>query len=140
MPYEFLEHMADVYVKAYGKNLEEVFESAAEALFEVMINTKSVELKEEHELSVEGVDLHQLLYNWLEALLILLTSQGFAVGKVSILELKRNGQCYLRAKVYGEPYSAKKHEARVEVKSPTYSLMEIQEKEGFAEARFVLDI
>ncbi|RLE49535.1 MAG: hypothetical protein DRJ31_04580 [Candidatus Methanomethylicota archaeon] len=140
MPFEFLEHMADVYVKAYGRDLKEVFESAAKALFEVMINTEKVDLKEEYEVTVEGMDLYQLLYNWLEELLIIFTSQGLAIGKTSITDLKCNGVCYLKAKVYGEKYSVEKHEARTEVKSPTYSLMEIRVSKDFAEAKFVLDI
>ncbi len=38
--FEFLEHMADAYVAAYGKNLAEAFENAALAMFNVMTETE----------------------------------------------------------------------------------------------------
>ena len=38
--YEYLEHTADVKFLAYGKTLEEVFENAALAMFNVMIDTE----------------------------------------------------------------------------------------------------
>ena len=34
--FEFLEHTADVYIAAYGKNLAEAFENAAFAMSNVM--------------------------------------------------------------------------------------------------------
>ena len=34
--FEFLEHTADVYIRAYGKTMEEAYENAALAMFEVM--------------------------------------------------------------------------------------------------------
>ena len=37
--FEFLEHTADAYIIAYGKDLAEAFENAALAMFEVMTNT-----------------------------------------------------------------------------------------------------
>jgi hypothetical protein len=40
--FEFLEHTADAYVAAYGKNLAEAFENSARATFEVMTDLKEV--------------------------------------------------------------------------------------------------
>ena len=40
--YEYLEHTADVKFLAYGKTLEEVFENAALAMFNVMIDTGKI--------------------------------------------------------------------------------------------------
>lgn len=140
MPFEFLNHMADVYIRAYGRDLKEAFESAAVALFEIMLNVSKVDPVESVKLKVDGYDRYQLLYNWLESLLILFTVRSFALRKAAISELKLNGQCSLDATIYGETYVPEKHEARMEVKSPTYSLMEIREGSEGAEVRFVLDI
>jgi SHS2 domain-containing protein len=40
--FEFLEHTADVYIAAHGQTLEEAFENAALAMFEVMTDTDKV--------------------------------------------------------------------------------------------------
>ncbi len=42
--YEFLEHTADVTFKAYGRDLNELFENAAEALESTMVLLDEVEL------------------------------------------------------------------------------------------------
>jgi len=68
--FEFLEHTADAYVAAYGRTLEEAFENAALATFEVMTDVEKVEPKVEEDVEVEAHDEQALLYNWLEKLLI----------------------------------------------------------------------
>jgi hypothetical protein len=40
--FRFLEHTADVYIAAYGKNLKEAFENAAAAMFETMTNLNQI--------------------------------------------------------------------------------------------------
>jgi len=64
--FEFLEHTADAYIAAYGDSLEEAFENAALATFEVMTDIEKVEPKVEDTVEVEAHDEYALLYNWLE--------------------------------------------------------------------------
>jgi len=64
--YEFLEHTADIYIAAYGRNLEEAFANAARAMFDSMTDLEKIEPKERRDIVVEGMDLEQLLYNWLQ--------------------------------------------------------------------------
>jgi SHS2 domain-containing protein len=52
--FEFLEHTADVYIAAYGKSLEEAFENAALAMFEVMTDTEKVSPDMENSVEVEA--------------------------------------------------------------------------------------
>ena len=68
--FEYLEHTADVYVAAHGKTLEEAFENAALAMFEVMTDTDKVSAVVEDNFVVEAEDEFALLYSWLEALLV----------------------------------------------------------------------
>ncbi len=37
--FEFLEHTADVYIRAHGKTMEEAYENAALAMFETITDT-----------------------------------------------------------------------------------------------------
>jgi SHS2 domain-containing protein len=41
--YEFLEHVSDAYIATYGRSLEEAFQNAALAMFEVMTDTHKIE-------------------------------------------------------------------------------------------------
>jgi len=73
----FLEHMSDVYVEAYGPTMEDAFREAGLALFDVISDTKDVNPKLEREVCAEGFDMHSLLYNWLEQLLLLFVAGRF---------------------------------------------------------------
>ena len=54
--FEFFEVTADVGIKSYGKTLEEAFENAALAMFEVITDTSKIEPKIERKIEVESED------------------------------------------------------------------------------------
>ncbi|MDH5806564.1 MAG: archease [Candidatus Methanomethylicaceae archaeon] len=139
MVYSYLDHTSDVYVHIVSNTLEELFEEAAIATFEVMLNTSNVEVKEVIDVEIDGDDLEQLLYKWIDNLLLVFDSRSFALRYAKVEEIKNNGRYYLKGKLYGEEYDPNKHEHRVGVKAMTYSLMKIFKNDKW-EAYFVLDI
>ncbi len=139
--FEFMEHMADAYIAAYGRDLAEAFENAALAMFETMTDTSKVEPKIEEEIYVEGHDEASLLYNWLEELLIKFDLTGNLYSKFKILEIKEeNDRLRLKAKVYGEPFNPEKHPQKVGVKAVTYHKMEIIREPEKVTVKFILDL
>ena len=130
--------MGDAYLEIRGKDLNECFQGAAIGLLNLIYNVKKVELKEEFEVTIEGYDLKNLLYKWLEFLLIKLTAERFAPGKIetNLDEAKLS----LRSKVIGEIYSPKKHGFKREVKAITYHLMEINKDKGNCLIRYLVDL
>lgn len=139
--YEFLEHVSDAYIAAYGKTLEEAFQNAAEAMFQTMIETKTVSLTLEETVTAEGHDREALLYNWLETLLLKFDMEGNVYSKFEIEKIKkRNSGFALEATIRGEPYNADKHKPKVEVKAVTYHQMEIKEQNKGYEIKFILDL
>ncbi len=139
--FEFLEHTADIYIAAYGKDLAEAFENAALAMFESMTDTKDVEPKIEENVEAEGFDKQSLLYNWLETLLIRFEVENLIYSKFSIETIwAANESLKLKAHVHGELFDSKKHKQKVAIKAITYYRMEIQEKPEGATVKFILDI
>jgi SHS2 domain-containing protein len=140
--FEFLEHTADLYVAAYGKSLEEAFENAACAMFEGMTDLEKVEPRLEESVEVKGQDEQALLYNWLEALLVKSDVTGNLYSRFKILKIKKTSSDFgLEAKIWGEPFDAKRHMSKVGVKAVTYHQMEIRrEAKGAVTVRFILDI
>lgn len=137
--YRFLEHIADAKFQAFGKTLEEAFGNAALALTSIMIDPEKIEPKIEKKISVEGMDLKALLYNWLEQFLILLDSEFFLLGKVKEMKIKKNKEKYsLKAIVIGDKAS-EKYKTTGDVKAVTYMDMEIKEKKPFM-VQVVVDI
>jgi SHS2 domain-containing protein len=139
--FEFLEHTADVLIAAHGQNMEEAFENAALAMFEVMTDTGKVSPSEEDSVEVEAEDEYALLYSWLEALLVKLEVNGMLFSKFKILSLKENADGFrLKATVWGEKFHAEKHAQKVAVKAVTYHRMEIIKEIGKVTLEFILDI
>jgi len=138
--YEFLEHTADAYIAAYGRNLGEAFANAARALFDVMTQVERVRPETENLVEVEGEDEYSLLYRWLEALLVKSETKGLLYSKFEVTITEKTSVFKLKARIWGEKFNAKKHLQKVGVKAVTYHRMEIIKSSEKVTLKFVLDI
>ena len=139
--FEFLEHTADVLISAHGASLEQAFENAALAMFEVMTDTTKINPIEKDTVEVEAEDEYALLYSWLEALLVKFEVNGLLCSKFEIFGLEDNSEGFkLKANVWGERFNAEKHPQKVAVKAVTYHRMEIVKEHDKVTVEFILDI
>lgn len=139
--FEFLEHTADVYIAAHGKNMEEAFENAALAMFEVMTDTEKVSPTEEDSVEVEAEDEYALLYSWLEALLVKFEVKNMLYSKFKITSLEETPDGFkIKAALWGEKFNPEKHPQKVAVKAATYHRMEIIKEIDKVTLEFILDI
>jgi len=139
--FEFLEHTADAYIAAYGKDLAEAFENAALAMFEVMTEVEKVNPEVEDYVELAAEDECALLYSWLEALLVKSEINRMFYSKFKVLSLDKTSDGFrLKAKVCGEKYNSERHPHKVGVKAVTYHRMEIIKKPNKVTVRFILDI
>jgi len=139
--FEFLEHTADAYIAAYGKDLAEAFENAALAMFDVMTEVEKVSPKAEDRVEVTGEDEFALLYNWLEALLVKFDVSGMLYSKFEVWHLGQiHDRLVLNARIWGEEFDPSKHLQKVGVKAVTYHRMEIVKHPREVTLRFILDI
>ncbi|HWY27956.1 MAG TPA: archease [Candidatus Sulfotelmatobacter sp.] len=139
--YRFLEHITDALVEAWGETMEEAFSQAGLALFETMIDTKNVHGKTSEEIQTAGHDEKELLYNYLEELLLLFEVKQLALGHFTVNSITPNqSEIRLKGKATGEPYDRKEHNGKVEVKGITYHLMEIEKHPAKVTVRFLLDL
>lgn len=136
--FEFFDHTADVGIKAYGKDLNEAFANAALAVFEVMTDTSKIEPKEKREIEVEGIDLENLLYRWIESLLVYYDAELLLFGKFDVNVDEANLK--LKATAWGEKFNPEKHERRTVVKAMTYHEMSITKTDKGYVLTFVVDI
>jgi SHS2 domain-containing protein len=139
--FEFLEHTADSYIAAYGKDLNEAFENAALAMFEVMTDVNDVKPRIEDHVEVHASDEYALLYNWLEALLVKFDTSDLLLSRFKVEEITRDTEGFtLAARVWGEKFDPKRHLQKVGVKAVTYHRMEIMRQPGNVTLKFILDI
>ena len=138
MKYEYLDHTADLKIRAYGRNLEEAFVNTAMAGFNFLTNTKKVEKKIEKKISISANRLESLLYDFLEELLYLLDNRGFILSEIKDMKIKEDDTFSLECTVLGDSY--KNYEVKGNIKSVTYSEMEIKKDKGNYVIEVVLDI
>ena len=141
VPFEYREHTADILVVAYGRSLEELFENAALAVFEIMTDTKRVDERIKREIKCSGIDLENLLYKWIEDLLFYFDSEGLVFSRFKVHHIQKNDDEYLlEGEAWGEEFNPEKHESRTLVKAVTYAQMSISKVDGLWRASFVVDI
>lgn len=138
MSYKLLEHATDAFIEVTAPNLKEALTIAAESVVDTTIERSTVDEKDEMIIKVSGKDLKYLLLNWLEAVIYQLITDGFAIHRFEI-DLQKRKQYELSAKTFGEPIDLKKHHFKVEIKAPTFHLMEISEGKD-VKMRFLLDL
>ena len=138
MSYRYLEHATDAFIEVKASNLEEAFVLAARSVIETILDMNSVEMKKTRHLRVAGKDLNYLLYNWLEEVIILTITDGFAVKSVKI-KIEKNSEYVILADLEGEDIDIKRHHFKVEIKAPTFHLMEIKQDDG-VQMRYLLDL
>jgi SHS2 domain-containing protein len=139
--FEFLEHTADVYVRANGKTMEQAYENAALSMFETMTDSDKITQKQEETLEVEAEDQYALLYNWLEALLVKFETENMLYSKFQITKWEETDENFkIKAKIWGEKFDPKKHPQRVGVKAVTYHRMVIIRERDRVVLEFILDI
>jgi len=138
MSYKILDHATDAFIEVTASSLIEAFEIAGYSVIETILDNSKIEEKEEHNTIVKGKDLNYLLYNWLEEIIYLIITEGFAIKKLKIT-LEKNEEYTISARMFGENIDIKKHGFKVEIKSPTFHEMEIkQEKE--VTMKFLMDL
>ncbi|MDE1845552.1 MAG: archease [Thaumarchaeota archaeon] len=136
--YRYLDHMTDAFIEVTGDTMEKAFENAGISVVDTIVNIKSVENKEEREIEIYANDLKGLLYSWLEEIIILTITEGF-VGKTFNVKITKNDRYHLVAKIIGEEINFEKHHFKMEIKSPTYHLMEIKGEKPVL-MQFILDL
>ena len=139
--FEFLEHTADVYIAAYGTTLEEAYENAALAMFEVITDTDKVSPNDEDSVEVEAEDEYALLYSWLEDLLVKFETTNMLYSKFKISNIEETSDGFrIKATAWGEKFNAEKHTQKVAVKAVTYHRMKIIKETDKVTLEFILDI
>jgi SHS2 domain-containing protein len=139
--FEFLEHTADVYIRAHGKTMAEAYENAALSMFEVMTDSNKIAQTQEQTIEVEAEDQYGLLYNWLEALLVKFETENTLYSKFQIFDWKETAETFkFKANICGEKFDPLKHPQKVGVKAVTYHRMVIIREKDRVVLEFILDI
>jgi SHS2 domain-containing protein len=143
MPYEFLEDIAiaDIAFRAFGKNLEEVFQAASDATLNTMIeNLDAIEPKEMRNFTLENDALDLLLFNFLEEFIYYKDSERLLLRTQQIEIEEKDGKYQVSAVTQGEILDPQKHQQRVDVKAVTLHRFQLEKTNDGWTAMVILDI
>ena len=134
--YEYFEATADIGFNAYGKDLNEAFENASIAMFNIITDTCDVEPEKEILFDISSEDEVALLYDYLEELLF---HHEVDFMLFSEFHVEIDESLHLKAKIKGEEINWDKHERKTEIKAITFHKMAVEKKDG-VKLRAIVDL
>ena len=134
MKYRFLNHTADIKFQVYGKDLNEIFENAVEAVAEYISRGQKIKTSKGKVIEVFGNDLESLFYKFLDELVYLLDAEDFIAAKAEVTIRGYN----LKAELFGD--NASNYKDFDAIKAATYAEMYIKKTPKGFEAKAVLDV
>lgn len=123
--FEYFDVTADIGFYAFGKNLNEAFENASLAIFNIISNTDNINPQKSIEFEITSEDEVSLLYDYLEELLFYHEVE-FMLFSEFIIEIEKIDDGYhLEAIIKGEGIDWDRHERDCEIKAITFHQMEV---------------
>lgn len=143
MPYRYLDDVAisDAAIEVWGKSIEELFLSAAEATLQLMVDDiSSVRKNERLHIETEASGLDLLLFNFLGELIFYKDARRLFLIPEKIEILEKEGGYRLTAELRGETIDPARHSLASDVKAVTLHRLAVKKINGEWEGSLVLDI
>lgn len=134
VPWEEIEHTADVAIRARGATLSELFANAARGMMSLVLGgTQPPNDQQTRAFSLQAPDIETLLVDWLTELAYLIEDKGYLVSTIENITLEENS---LQAKV-GGGYTETLHK---HIKAVTYHNLSIEKTGDGFQATVVFDV
>lgn len=135
--YEQFSHTADIGVRVFGRDLKELFENAAFAMFDLIADLEGLKSSLEETFEIEARNHEELLVAWLDELLFNFYTKQIIFFKFEIEELTGNR---IKARVFGRPVGANRNRLKKEIKAATYSDLEIKKTDSGYQVEIIFDV
>ena len=137
MPWQLVDHTADVGLRIEAPTREALFEEAAQALMSLIVeDPESVEERETRDFELAADDPADLLFDWLQALLVAVELRNVLFSRFQVTLEGRT----LRASASGERIDPARHRLAHEVKAITYHALALRATRDGWLAEVVVDI
>ena len=135
--FKILDHTADLGITVRGYDLQNLFESAAKSMLQVMFGENYAEGSKTLKLSVQGEDLADLMVRWLGEILYIFEGENEMVTDVEIDSIVPS---HLYATVKTIPFNPDMHEIFCEIKAVSYHQIQVAKKNHRWKARIIFDL
>jgi SHS2 domain-containing protein len=140
MSIEYLDHTADLGLRATATTLNEAFSEAARGLFALMVDLATVRPKQEYAVHLEARSDDDLLVEWLSDLLAQKELTGLVFSEFDVQIGRDGGRLRLEGVAAGERLDPSRHRPKIEIKGVSYLGLDVRRTDGGWEAQCVLDV
>lgn len=135
--FEYFDHTADMGLRAYGKDLSELFTNSALGMFNLITATDQFKAEDVLEVLLEAPNVEELLWKWLRELHYLFSTQKMVFNKFEYQELT---ETHVWARCWGGYFDSEKHQSEREVKAVTHHGFKVEKNNGGWKAEVIFDI
>ena len=136
---ETFEHTADLGLRVFAADLPDLFRTAGEGLFDVIVaNRGDVQVVATESVSLSAESTEELLFKWLNELIFLSETKHRLYTRFDVA-LDATG-CRLDGTIGGEPIDRGRHVLDHEVKAATRHGLSLRPEQGGWVAEVILDI
>ncbi|EFK09772.1 conserved hypothetical protein [delta proteobacterium NaphS2] len=136
--FEVLDHTADLGILVNGADLKSLFQNAAHAMLQIMMDFQPEQTGIIRNISVEASDLPDLMVHWLGEILYFFEGEGQWVIETKIHDIT---SVHLDAQIETIPFSSIMQEHLTEIKAVTYHQIEVlHDNAGAWKARIIFDL
>jgi len=145
--HEILDISGDAGIKAFGRDLNELFRNAAMGMYSLITDIGRIKEERKIDVSVRSGSMEGLLVAWLNELVFHFDTYGFVGKKIDIEDFppddkdREAGQeVRMSASLSGEDFDRERHVGKLLIKAATYHGLEIKKKDGVWQAEIIFDI
>jgi len=135
--FEPIEHTADIGIRAYGEDIQQLFANAALGMYDQIADLSNVNAKETVEINAEAGDYEELLVVWLGELLYQFNGKSMLLSEFSI---ERLAEDHIVSFAKGERIDLNKHILRKEVKAVTFHDVKIKKNDKYLSTELIFDV
>lgn len=137
MHYELLNHTADLGLRVTADDIYELFEAAAHAMFDQIVDRSVLTGGTQENLTVSGIDKPDLLIGWLRELLYIFNGRERLVKWVHIEQMD---DTHIAARIWHDPFDPAAHPILTDIKAVTYHGINVEQTpEGWV-ATVIFDV
>lgn len=137
LPYQIIDHTADLGIIVKGPDVENLFILAAQAMTDIMIKGDISEKTAIRDVLVEGEDFPDLMVRWLGEILYLFEGENLIVNS---MEIKSISPIQLKSTLTLTSFEPERHQVLREIKAVTYHQISVNKSDDGWEARVIFDI
>jgi SHS2 domain-containing protein len=137
--FETYDHTADLGLRVFAPDLDDLFRTAAAGLFDVIVaNREDVRIVETEPVRLSASSTDDLLVDWLNELIFRCETQHRLYAQFDVA-IDETG-CLLEGKIGGEPIDRQRHILDHEVKAATRHGLSLRRKDDEWVAEVIVDI